>query len=79
MYKRGLSDDPDVRAHQLEESRKYRSLLDTYGITDTSRRTLCGVRSDGSIVRSAFRLNRRLLLPRLYREWKATNGIEVVS
>jgi hypothetical protein len=58
---------------------EYRSLLDTYGITDTSRRTLCGVRSDGSIVRSAFRLNRRLLLPRLYREWKATNGIEVVS
>ncbi len=33
----------------------------------------------GSVVRNAFLLNRRLLLPRAYREWKTTNGIELVS
>jgi hypothetical protein len=58
---------------------EYQTLLDTYGITDTSRRTLHGVRPDGTVVRNAFLLNRRLLLPRLYREWKTTNRIEVVS
>jgi hypothetical protein len=40
---------------------------------------LHGVRPSGRIARSAFLLNRRLLLPRLYREWKATNRIDVVS
>jgi hypothetical protein len=58
---------------------EYRTLLDTHGINDTARRTLYGVRPDGTVVRNAFLLNRRLLLPRLYREWKTTNGIEVVS
>jgi hypothetical protein len=58
---------------------EYQSLLDTHGIADTSRRTLYGVRPDGVVVHNAFLLNRRLLLPRLYREWKTTNAIEVVS
>jgi hypothetical protein len=58
---------------------EYQTLLDAYKITDTSRRTLYGVRANGSVVRSTFLLNRRLLLPRLYREWKTTNKIEIVS
>jgi hypothetical protein len=58
---------------------EYQSLLDSHGISDTSRRTLYGARSNGAVVRNAFLLNRRLVLPRIYREWKATNGIEIVS
>jgi hypothetical protein len=58
---------------------EYQTLLDTYRITDTSRRALYGVRPSGAIVRNTFALNRRLLLPRLYREWKTTNKIEAVS
>jgi hypothetical protein len=58
---------------------EYQTLLDTYNISDTGRRTLYGVRPDGMVVRNSFLLNRRLLLPRLYREWKTTNRIEVVS
>jgi len=57
---------------------EYQTLLDAYQITDTTRRTLYGVRPNGSVVRNAFLLNRRLLLPRLYREWKTTNKIEIV-
>lgn len=58
---------------------EYQTLLDAYQITDTTRRTLYGVRPNGRVVRNAFLLNRRLLLPRLYREWKTTTGIEFVS
>jgi hypothetical protein len=58
---------------------EYQTLLDRHEIADTSRRSLYGVRPDGSIVRNGFLLNRRLLLPRLYREWKTTNRIESVS
>lgn len=58
---------------------EYQTLLDAYKITDTSRRTFYGVRANGYVVRNDFLLNRRLLLPRLYREWKTTNKTEIVS
>lgn len=53
---------------------EYRELLAAYGITDTSRRALRGMRVDGRPETSAYLLNRHLRLAGLRRKWREWTG-----
>lgn len=53
-------------------------ILKGYDITDVSRRTLGGIRTDGSPAASAFLLNRTLTLPGLRRRWRRALNISTV-
>lgn len=57
----------------------FRELLTAYGIVDTSRRALRGVRPDGSVVASRFLLNRHLRWAGLRRQWREALGIVQVG
>jgi hypothetical protein len=54
------------------------AILGAYNITDRSRRTLRGIRTDGSPATSSFLLNRTLTLPGLRRRWRSAMNIESV-
>jgi hypothetical protein len=57
----------------------YRDLLAAHGISDTSRHTLRGMRTDGTVVTNQFLLNRHLRWAGLRRKWRAAFGIDHVE
>jgi hypothetical protein len=58
---------------------EYRELLAAYGITDTSRHTLRGMRPDGAEVNGRYLLNRHLRWAGLRRNWRAWRGTSQIE
>jgi hypothetical protein len=58
---------------------EYRELLAAYGITDTSRHALRGVKRDGTPAASLLLLNRHLRWAGLRRNWRAWRGTSQIE